>query len=182
MGFFLSFFSSFLFLSVLGCIVISSLASLPVNAGFFFLYSIKPRACWPPCEKAELMKRWKCPETSFCKNTWKKMFFQSQSWMFVAAQQLRERWAPNLFYSDHDTHVRSISGRVISPSTSSAFNWLCLYKNVCPKDRSIKHCISAMCFPCHDEKMRRAGMHQQYLVRWSSETQRQTGCLFLTLM
>lgn len=52
---------------------------------------------------------------------------------------------------------------------------------MCPKDQSIKHCISAV-FSRHCEKMRRAWMHQQHLVRWSSRTQRHTGCLFHTLM
>lgn len=131
-------------LAVLDCILISSWWSLPVNAVECSLYSIKPGACWPPCDKAELLKSCRCPETSFYKNTSEKVFSKSE-WVFVTAQWLRERWASCLL-SQITTHVRSVSRRVTAPATSSASNWLRLYKNACPKDEGIKRSVSAAVF------------------------------------
>lgn len=136
-------FSSFPLMVVLDCFVISSWSSLPVNAVGCSPYSIKPRARWLPSEKAQLMKMLQMPWKQLLQKHFCFLFFFSQSWMFVVAQRLRGKMSWQSVFSDDDTHLRSISGRVLSPSTPSASNWLCLHKKRVPQ--RLKHQTPRLC-------------------------------------
>lgn len=126
---------------------------------FFFLYSIKPGVFWRPVwESRTYEKDGNAPKPAFIKSLLNNCVFKVRAECLCAAQRFEGKMSSSDLFSQIVTHMLKASWAA-SPSVSSAFNWLCLYQNVRSKDWSIKHCISPMLSPCHDEKMHR-------LVRW----------------
>lgn len=130
---------------VLDCIVISSWSSLPVKAVEYSLFLIKPRVSCPPVRKLNLWKAADALKPASTKTLHPKLCFQSQSWMFVAAQQLKERWAPDLFSQIMAHTLEACLGELYLPPHHQLLIGSAFIKMCAPKTKA-SSAASRLCF------------------------------------